>query len=190
MPQVDDEDKSRRVAVVPHFVLERVVKHNELALAPRPAKHTHIPIKCTSTTAISESRSCANLVSSATRMRGPSGTTRPRCARRRQLVGPQCGHTCTPGCITENLICKARQRAVIDPKSSGLLHSWSRTWPRRHPIASGIFDTSSQVFGVLRQFFASFRPETEKENTVFVNALHILQVHLIICVGTNLAGRA
>ena len=126
MPQVDDEDKSRRVAVVPHFVLERVVKHNELALAPRPAKHTHIPvpIKCTSTTAISESRSCANLVSSATRMRGPAGTTRPRCARRRQLVGPQCGHTCTPGCITENLICNAKQRAVIDPKSSGLLHSW------------------------------------------------------------------
>ena len=47
---------------------------------------------------------CSNLVSSATRMRGPSGMTRPRCALIRQLVGPQCGHTWTPGCITEYFI--------------------------------------------------------------------------------------
>lgn len=46
------------------------------------------------------------LVSLPTLIRGPSGTTSPRWARMRQLVGPLWGHTCTPGCITENLIWK------------------------------------------------------------------------------------
>jgi len=45
-------------------------------------------------------------VSFVTRIRGPGGTTRPRWARIRQLVGPVCGHTCTTGCITENFIYK------------------------------------------------------------------------------------
>ena len=48
-------------------------------------------------------------VSLATLIRGPGGTTRPRCARIRQLVGPVCGQTCATGCITENLIYKQPQ---------------------------------------------------------------------------------
>ena len=46
------------------------------------------------------------LDSLATRIFGPSGITRPRWDRMRQLVGPQWGHTCIPGCITENLTWK------------------------------------------------------------------------------------
>jgi len=43
-------------------------------------------------------------VSLPTLMRGPTGMTRPRWARIRQLVGPVCGQTCATGCITENFI--------------------------------------------------------------------------------------
>ena len=41
------------------------------------------------------------LMSSATLILGPGGTFSPRWALILQLVGPQWGHTWTPGCITE-----------------------------------------------------------------------------------------
>lgn len=36
MPHVDDEDEPPRRAVVPHLVLETVVKHHHLAFLPAP----------------------------------------------------------------------------------------------------------------------------------------------------------
>ena len=44
----------------------------------------------------------AYFVTSPTLIATFSGITSPKCALRRQFVGPVCGHTWVPGCITEN----------------------------------------------------------------------------------------
>lgn len=86
--------------------------------------------------------SCHVRTSSATRKNTPSGTLRPRCARRRQFVGPQCGQMCTPGLSSENF-----------------------TWPRLHVRAASIRSSSEHVRGTRAQF-ASFRlPRTNKANS-------------------------
>jgi hypothetical protein len=76
-----------------------------------------------------------------TRINAPSGILRPRCARRRQLVGPQCGHTWTCGYMTENL-----------------------TWPRLHVFAAANLSISLHVIGARLQFLSSFFPRAYKVN--------------------------
>jgi len=62
---------------------------------------------------IINSPSIHSRVSLATLIRGPGGTTRPRWARIRQLVGPVCGQTWTTGCITENFIYRQPSKLII-----------------------------------------------------------------------------
>lgn len=67
---------------------------------------------------------------------------RPRCDRKRQFVGPQCGQTWVPACITLNLAC-----------------------PRRQSRAAGNSLISWQVKGALPQLVAILRPEIRLRNT-------------------------
>jgi hypothetical protein len=104
------------------------------------AKFTHLIQLCWRISAHIASKTY--LVSSATRIYVPWGTTRPRWARKRQFVGPQCGQTWVPACITLNL-----------------------AWPRRQSRAAGNSLISWQVKGALRQLAAILRPKTRLRNT-------------------------
>lgn len=126
MPEVDNENQPGLVTTVPNLVLEWVVEDNKLSLFPSPNEWVqrfynnnysmvnNISLKCvmeklprvmTYMIYSKRNRYVAHLISSATRISGPSGMTSPKWARIRQLVGPQWGHTWTPGCITENFTC-------------------------------------------------------------------------------------
>lgn len=94
----------------------------------------------------------ANLVCSVQRMRQPClGMTRPRCIRSLQLVGPVWGHTCVPGCMTENLIWKHKNSLTETGGGSrpGRSTTGEQTCPLLQPVASGNLSNSEHVFGTL-----------------------------------------
>lgn len=106
VPDVHDEDEPVTVGLLPNLVLEGVVENENFTFLPLPAEEERpAGERCARR---GGGRSVGRyLVWSVQRIRQPClGTTRPRCMRSLQLVGPVWGHTWVPGCMTENLICK------------------------------------------------------------------------------------
>lgn len=106
--------------------------------------------------------SCQPRVSSTTRILTPSGMTSPKWERRRQLVGPQWGHTWTPGCITENFTWTRVSWSKVT--SSRMETNNGLTCPLRQPATSGYFSTIAHVLGALAQFLGFFFPWTNSVN--------------------------
>lgn len=80
-------------------------------------------------------------VSSATLIKVLGGTFNPKWTLILQFVGPQCGQTWVPGCMTLNFV-----------------------WPLRQVLASGIRSMTLQVKGHFLQFFTFFCPLANNSN--------------------------